>query len=415
MNIAIVGTGISGLTAAYLLHKDFDLTLYEAEDRIGGHTHTVDVDLPEGRYAVDTGFIVFNEATYPHFCRILKQLGVDSLKTRMTFSVKCEKTGLEYSPHSLNTFFAQRRNLLKPSFWRMIFDIFRFRNRYDRILKSPNPWIPLVPYLRSRGFSTRFIDWFVVPLGASLWSADPRRFEAFPLETFVRFFKNHGFLDIRHPLQWRVIRGGSRSYVDKIIRGFKDRIRIATPVTRVARFPDRVEVTDLSGTKTAFDHVILAVHSDQALSMLTDATHVEKEILGAITYQENDTVLHTDSRILPERRRIWASWNYLIPGQQQNRASLTYDMNILQGLSASQEFCVTLNRTEVIDPRMIKKRLAYRHPVFTQGSPAAQKRHPEISGVNRTHFCGAYWGYGFHEDGVRSALEVSRFFGKRLE
>ena len=414
MKIAVIGTGIAGLTAAYLLHRDFDLTVYEANDYAGGHTKTVEVELPEGRYAVDTGFIVFNEVTYPNFCRILDRLGVDSQPSRMTFSVKCEKTGLEYNPHNLNSFFAQRKNLVSPSFWRMILEIFRFRSRFDHLLKVSDQAVPLLRTLRDQGFSSRFLEQFITPLGASLWSADPKSFSEFPLQAFVRFFKNHGFLDLRNPFPWRVIRGGSRQYVEKLTAGFTDRIRTNTPVTGIQRFADRVEVTDGRGEKASYDQVILAVHSDQALALLADATPAEKDILGAIPYQENDTVLHTDSRILPERRWIWASWNYLIPKETQNRGILTYDMNILQTLQASREFCVTLNRTEAIDPREIKARFTYHHPVFTTRAPEAQKRHAEISGLNRTHFCGAYWGYGFHEDGVKSALPVARWFGKEL-
>lgn len=414
MKVAIIGTGISGLTAAYLLHKDFDLTLYEANTYVGGHTNTVDVDLPEGRYAVDTGFIVFNEITYPNFCEILRQLGVDFQPTRMTFSVKCEKTGLEYSPHNLNAFFAQRRNLLSPSFWRVIAEIFRLRSQFGRILSHDTASTPLVSYLREQGFSSRFIELFIVPLGASLWSTDPESFEEFPLETFVRFFKNHGFLQVRNPFEWRVIRGGSRRYVEKMTQGFADCIRTDTPVTGIQRFDDRVEVTDRSGAIVSYDQVILAVHSDQALAMLVDPTTAERDILGAIPYRENDTVLHTDPRILPKRRWIWSSWNYLITREKQNRASLTYDMNILQSLNASQEFCVTLNQTEAVDPGLIKGRFTYSHPQFTRRSPEVQQRHGEISGTNRTHYCGAYWGYGFHEDGVNSGLQVASWFGKEL-
>ena len=351
MKIAVIGTGIAGLTAAYLLHRDFDLTVYEANGYVGGHTNTVEVELPEGRYAVDTGFIVFNEVTYPNFCRILDRLGVDSQPSRMTFSVKCEKTGLEYNPHNLNSFFAQRKNLVSPSFWRMILEIFRFRSRFDHLLKVSDQAVPLLRTLRDQGFSSRFIEQFITPLGASLWSADPKSFSEFPLQAFVRFFKNHGFLDTPEPVS---LAGHPRRVppvCGKIDCGlFTDRIRTNTAVAGIRRFDDRVEVMDRNGGKAAYDQVILAVHSDQALALLADATPAEKDILGAIPYQENDTVLHTDFRILPERRWIWASWNYLIPKETQNRGILTYDMNILQTLRASREFCVTLNRTEAIDP-----------------------------------------------------------------
>ena len=246
MKIAVIGSGISGLTASWLLHRDFDLTVYEAGDYAGGHTHTVDVDLPEGRYAVDTGFIVFNKVTYPNFCRILDRLGVDSQPSRMTFSVKCQKTGLEYNSHNLDTFFAQRKNLVSPSFWRMILEIFRFRSRFKHYLDVSDPGVPLVRTLRDHGFSSRFIEQFITPLGSSLWSADPEQFSQFPLQTFVRFFKNHGFLDIRNPFEWRVICGGSRQYVEKMTAGFAGRIRTNMPVTGIRRFGNRVEVTDRS-------------------------------------------------------------------------------------------------------------------------------------------------------------------------
>jgi predicted NAD/FAD-binding protein len=386
MRIAIIGGGISGLVSAYLLNEDHDIVLFEANDYIGGHTHTIDVTIGKSRYAVDTGFIVFNEVTYPNFLKLLKRLGVASQPSTMTFSVKSERDGIEYNTHNLNTIFAQRKNLLDPSFYRMIMDIFRFRREFRRLLEEERREEGLVRFLRSQGYSRRFIDYFIVPLGSSLWSTDPKRIDDFPLATFVRFFENHGFLQIKNPLEWKAIKGGSARYVEKLIGPFRARIRLGSPVRTVTRHPDRVEVRLDAGVVERFDHVVLAVHSDQALAMLSDPAPAEREILGAIPYQENLTILHTDIRILPARRRIWASWNYCIPKEERKRAVITYDMNILQNLQAPEEFCVTLNYPEIIARDRIIGSYNYHHPVYTTVAPAAQKRHGEISGVNRTHY-----------------------------
>lgn len=410
MKIAIIGSGISGLTAAYLLHSDHDIEVFEAGDYIGGHTHTIDVHMNGRDYAVDTGFIVFNRVTYPNFCKMMDRIGVDSQPTEMTFSVKCERTGLEYSPHTLNAFFIQRKNILSPSFFRMILDIIRFRKEISRISEDKEE-VEIGRYLKDQGYSEGFIRHFIVPLGSSLWSADPVRFQDFPLRTFVRFFKNHGFLALRNPFQWLAIRGGSRRYVEKLTAPFIDRIRLNCAIESVIRSQDHVELTFHGKTKR-FDHVVMAAHSDQALAMLNDPSPREKEILKAIPYQENLTILHTDTSLLPLHREIWSSWNYLIPLKDTGRAALTYDMNILQSIQSPEEFCVTLNRPEDIDADKEIGRFLYHHPVFTRDAPAAQKRHREISGVNRTHYCGAYWGYGFHEDGVNSALAACAYFGK---
>jgi predicted NAD/FAD-binding protein len=332
----------------------------------------------------------------------------------MSFSVKSERDGIEYGAHNLNSFFAQRKNLLDPSFYRMIRDIFRFRREFSRLLEEEPPEGGLAPFLRSRGYSRRFIDYFIIPLGSALWSADPKLMEDFPLATLVRFFANHGFLQIKNPFEWKVIKGGSARYVEKLIQPFRDRIRLGAPVRSVTRHPDEAEVRLDGGIVERFDHVVLAVHSDQALAMLSDPTPAERETLGAIPYQENLTMLHTDTRILPDRRRIWSSWNYCIPREQLNRAVITYDMSILQSLRGPEEFLVTLNRPEVIARDRIIGTYDYHHPVYTTAAPAAQERHGEISGVNRTHYAGAYWGYGFHEDGVNGALAACSYFGKRL-
>jgi predicted NAD/FAD-binding protein len=414
MRIAIVGAGISGLVCAHLLNEDHDIVLFEANDYIGGHTHTIDVTLGTDHYSVDTGFIVFNEVTYPNFLKLLGRLGVSYQPSVMTFSVKSESDGIEYSPHSLNSFFIQRKNLLDPSFYRMIQDIFRFRREFPTLLQSEGSYEGLIPFLRSHGYSRRFIDYFIIPLGSSLWSADPKRMGEFPLSTFVRFFENHGFLKIQHPFEWKVIRGGSSRYVERLTTPFSSKIRLHSPVHSITRLQNGVDVRLDSGTVEHFDQVVLAVHSDQALAMLNDPTPSEREILGAIPYQENLTILHTDTRILPTRRQIWSSWNYCIPCQEQRCAVITYDMNILQTLRAPVEFCVTLNRPDAIAADKRIGAYTYHHPVYTLASPVVQKRHGEISGQNHTHYAGAYWGYGFHEDGVNSALAACAFFGKKI-
>jgi predicted NAD/FAD-binding protein len=414
MKIAIVGGGIAGMTTAYLLSEDHDITLFEANDYAGGHTHTHDVEVEGKTYAVDTGFIVFNEITYPNFVKLIKRLDVEYQSSCMTFSVKCERTGLEYSPHNLNSFFAQRRNIFDPSFYRMILDIIRFRRDCDRLLREDLGEQELGPYLQKHGYSKRFIDYFIIPLGSSLWSTDPNKVNDFPLQSLVRFFKNHGILEIEHPIEWKVIKGGSKCYVEKLTRPFSDKLRLNTPVRAVVRHPDHVEIHIANGAPARFDHVVLGCHSDQALRLLRNPTPQEREILGAIPYQENRVILHTDSSILPERRNLWSSWNYHIPREELGRAALTYDMNILQTLDCREEFCVTLNRPEAARSEKIIGTYVYHHPVYTIEAPRAQQRYNEISGKNRTHFCGAYWGYGFHEDGVNSALAACRYFGKGL-
>lgn len=413
MKIAIIGSGVSGLVAAWLLHKKHDIVVFETNDYIGGHTHTIDVHRQHGDYAVDTGFIVFNEQTYPNFCKIIQQLGVESQPTEMSFSVCCRQTDLEYNPSSLSTLFAQKKNLLSPSFYRMVYEVFRFGNEFDRLLMLDHDETELVHYLQKKGYSNRFIDKFIVPIGSSLWSANPTQFKKFPLQTFVRFFKNHGFLNIKNPIQWRVIKGGSQRYVEKMTPSFADTLRLSLPIKNVSRQQDYIEVEHAAG-KEQFDHVIFATHSDQALKLLSEPTDKEKEVLGAIPYQENKTVLHTDTSILPTRRNIWASWNYLVPEEKTSKATLTYDMNILQSIKAPEEFCVSLNLSQGLDHDRIIGAYDYQHPVYTPASAMAQKKHEAISGIDRIHFCGAYWGYGFHEDGVNSALAVCNYFGETL-
>jgi predicted NAD/FAD-binding protein len=414
MKIAIIGTGISGMVTAYLLSDSHDITVFEKDDYIGGHTHTIDVEVGEKTFAVDTGFIVFNEVTYPNFLKLLSRLGVPWKPSRMSFSMRCEQTGLEFSPSSLDTLFAQRRNLLRPAFYRMVLDIFRFRRDALKLLEARDDQVPLADYLEREKYSPLFIEKFILPMGAAVWSADPLRFRQFPARHFVEFFHNHGFLKMRNQPQWLVIQGGSKQYVEKLTKPFADRIRLQCPVESIARQDGYVEVRSKGGVAERFDAVVLAVHSDEALALLSDPSEAEQEVLAAIPYQANLTVLHTDPSLLPRHRKCWASWNYHVPAESLGRVALTYDMNILQGLDAPVEFCVTLNDPAKIDPAKVIRKLLYAHPVYTPAGVVAQGRREEITGVRRTYYCGAYWSYGFHEDGVKSALAVCKHFGKGL-
>lgn len=414
MRIAVVGAGISGMVAAYLLSDSHDVVVFEANDYLGGHTRTVDVQAGGKTYAVDTGFIVFNEATYPNFVRLLRRLGVAWKNSRMSFSVRCERTGLEYCPSTLNSLFAQRRNLFRPAFYRMVLEAFRFRRQSLELLEDRNEGKPLGEYLQEKKYSTLFVEKFILPMGAAIWSTDLDRFRQFPGRYFVDFFHNHGFLRMRGQPQWLVIRGGSRTYVPELTKPYARQARLNCSVQSIRRQEGYVEVKPKGGATERFDQVIIAAHSDQALAMLTDPSEKEREILSAIPYQENVTVLHRDSALLPSRRSCWAAWNYHIPREPLGRIALTYDMNILQGLEAPDEFCVTLNRLQDIERQKIFDTILYSHPLYTPAGVAAQKRREEISGVRRTYYCGAYWSYGFHEDGVKSALAVCKHFGKGL-
>ena len=409
MRIAIIGTGIAGNVVAHRLHREHDITVFEAASHIGGHTHTHEVTLGGETHAIDTGFIVFNDWTYPNFIELLSVLGVESQPSQMSFSVRVEKSGLEYNGTSLNSLFAQRRNLFRPSFHRMIREILRF-NRESLALLVRREETSLGAFLAEQGYSREFIDHYLIPMGAAIWSTDPTRMLEFPARYFVRFLHNHGMLSVNERPQWRVIRGGSARYVEKLTAPFADRIRLNTPVEVVRRLPDRVIVKARGQDAERFDQVFFACHSDQAQALLADATMLERDVLGAMAYQENEVVLHTDTRLLPRRRLAWAAWNYHVPPETGDKVALTYNMNILQGLEARETFCVTLNRTAHVDPDRIIKRLNYHHPLYTPAAVAAQARQGEINGARRTYFCGAYWRYGFHEDGVVSALEALKHF-----
>lgn len=411
MKIAVIGSGIAGNVAAYHLAKSHDIEVFEANNYIGGHTHTHDIEHAGTHYPVDSGFIVFNERTYPNFIQLLNELGVESRETEMSFSVKSERNGLEYNGNSLNTLFAQRRNLVSPSFYRMIRDILRFNRQAPLDLESGGADLPLGEYLLRGDYSKQFIDHYIIPMGAAIWSSSLNQIHEFPARFFIRFFINHGLLQVQNRPRWFVIKGGSHAYVKKITASFKDRIRLNTPIEQVRRRFNHVEVKAKGGDWKSFDAVFFTTHSDQALSLLSDPSDVEKEVLGAIRYQSNEAVLHTDSQLLPRNKLAWASWNYhLLKQDQQRPAAVTYYMNRLQHIKAPLDFCVTLNNSESINPARIIRRMTYDHPVFTAESVQAQQRQHEVNGVNRTYFCGAYWRNGFHEDGVVSALNAIRHF-----
>ncbi|HEX5842251.1 MAG TPA: FAD-dependent oxidoreductase [Pseudomonas sp.] len=415
MKIAIIGSGIAGLTSAYLLNRSHDITVFEAGDWIGGHTHTVEVQVAGQRYAVDTGFIVFNDWTYPNFIRLLSQLGVGFKATEMSFSVSDPVSGVEYNGHSLNSLFAQRRNLISPKFWGMVRDILRFNREAlnDLNLQRIASDMTLGDYLKANGYSERFIQHYIVPMGAAIWSMSLSDMLGFPLQFFVRFFKNHGLLSVSDRPQWCVVEGGSSSYVAPLTESFRQHIRLNCAVTRVERDTDGVTLHSAAGSER-FDKVIFACHSDQALALLAEPTRIEKEILGALPYADNDVVLHTDTRLLPQRPLAWASWNYRLGGPVDQPAAVTYDMNILQGIQSDTTFCVSLNQTAAIDPSKILARYTYAHPQYSLAGMAAQARWEELLGANHSYFCGAYWANGFHEDGVVSALRVAREFGEAL-
>jgi predicted NAD/FAD-binding protein len=409
VKIAIIGTGIAGNVAAYHLQREHDLTVFEASNHVGGHTHTHEIE-HEGRHlAVDTGFIVCNDRTYPRFLELLEELGVPLQPSDMSFSVQAPG-GLEYNGTTLNSLFAQRSNLLRPSFYRMISDILRFNREAPRLLHAADDSLLLGEYLDSQEYSPQFIEHYILPMGAAIWSAGTDTLRAFPARYFVRFFHNHGMLSVDDRPQWRTVRGGSARYVEKLVAGFRDRIRLRTPVESVRRTPFGVLVKAAGGEAERFDRVFFACHSDQALRLLSDASATERAVLGAIRYQRNDVLLHTDTRMLPKRRLAWAAWNYHLVDRVAERVAVTYHMNILQRLESRTPLLVTLNLSDRVDGRRVIRELQYGHPVFTPEAVAAQARHAEIDGADRAYFCGAYWGFGFHEDGVASALAALDHF-----
>ena len=414
MKVAVVGAGVSGLVVAHLLHPAHEVTVFETNGYAGGYTNTIRVDTPNETHEVDTGFIVFNDRNYPNFERLLRRVGVAWQPSTMSFSVSDGVGDFEYSSGSPNGLFAKRAHLVTPWFHRMVADLARFNRAARELLDDHAPDVSLRAWLEHHRFSRTFIERLIVPQASAVWSAAPRQMWSFPARFLAEFFDNHGMLSVRGRPSWRTVRGGSARYVEALTRPFSHRLRLRTPVQEVTRHHDHVLVKPRGGEAERFDEVVLATHSDQALALLADASGREREILGAIPYQPNEAVLHTDARMLPRRRRAWASWNYHLLPEPKPASTVTYHMNRLQSLRAEREFCVTLNHSERIDPARVIRRISYAHPVYTEAGVRAQARVGEIDGCNRTHFCGAYWGWGFHEDGVVSALRVGERFGARL-
>ena len=415
MRIAIVGTGVSAMTAAYLLSPQHDITVFDKADYVGGHTNTLDVELDGKPFAVDTGFIVFNDWTYPNFIKLLDRLGVPSRASTMSFSVACDQTGLEYNGGSITGLFAQKRNLLSPRFLGMLRDILKFNKLAKRFAEQGDDQTVMEDFARQHGLGEVFYDKYLIPIAASIWSADPREVARFPMRFMAEFFRNHGMLNVWDRPQWRTVIGGSRSYMAELTKPFSDRIRLSEAVTAVRRDEDRVELDTEREQGQPFDHVVLGCHSDQALAILGEgATDDERAALGSIPYQPNLAILHTDENVLPTRRACWAAWNYRVPTGDGKPVVLTYNMNILQGLTAKQTVNVTLNDEASIDPGKVIAKVPYEHPVFLPERKAAHDLFDKINHHNRTSFCGAYWRFGFHEDGVVSALNAVKPFGVSL-
>lgn len=420
--VAVVGGGISGLVAARALHPRCEVRVFEASSEIGGHTYTLPVRDPAGPLQIDMGFIVYNDRTYPNFCRLLDELNVATESSCMSFSVRSERTGFEWNGTDVAGIFAQRRSLLRPSVYRMLFGILRFHRHAEELLRLA-PDVTLGDVLEEKGWSGPFVDLYLVPMVSSIWSTDPSRVFDMPARTLMAFLHNHGMVTVDDRPTWRVVSGGSRHYVAPLVASFRHRIETGTPVASLRRRDDGVDLV-LDGRRRGeiyrADAVVMACHADQALQILADPTSAERRVLGAIPYSKNDVVLHTDTHLMPRSRRAWASWNYHHDvAAAENRAGagtsrVTYWMNLLQNLRAERDYMVSLNRTAAIDPAKILHRVTFDHPLFTADGVRAQGRWHEISG-ERTVFSGAYWGYGFHEDGVKSGLRAARALGAQVD
>jgi predicted NAD/FAD-binding protein len=412
-DIAVVGGGISGLAAGYLLSLRHRVHLFEREPRLGGHTHTIVVPCATGEVALDTGFLVFNDRTYPNLVRLFAELGVASRDSDMSFGVACRRTGLEYSSRGLAGFFAQPRNLLSRSHLRLLAEILRFNREAPALLRTADggAGVTLGEFLDDRQFGEEFSGRYLLPMASAIWSASLDAIRSFPAATLVRFFDNHGLLGVWSQPTWKVVEGGSHSYIPALVAPFRERVALAAPVERITRGEDRVTISFQDRPSRTFDDVVIACHGDQVLTLLSDPTDREQDVFGRFTTTNNVVCLHTDTSFLPTRSRARASWNYRLGGDEGTPPTVTYDLNRLQGLTTSERYCVTLNPREPMDDSRVVRRLVYRHPLYDRAAILAQRRWSDVSGVNRTHYCGAYWGYGFHEDGLNSALRVARALG----
>ncbi|MDB4138604.1 FAD-dependent oxidoreductase [Methylophilaceae bacterium] len=412
MKIAIVGAGISGNAIAHLLHKEHKITLFEKNDRIGGHSHTHKIQIEDKTISVDTGFIVFNKKTYPLFTSLLDKLGVDYEDSNMSFSVFSKLSGLEYNGTNLNTLFSQRKNLFNFKFIKMVLEIFRFNKKALELLSTKEE-ITLGDYLANHNYSSYFSKHYILPMGSAIWSSNIETMLNFPAKFFVKFFHNHGMLNINDRPQWLTITGGSESYVKKLCEPFINSIKLNSNIRFIERMENKVIIHHNQGSEN-FDYLFMACHSNEALKLIKDTSYVEKELLGSIPYADNDVYLHTDASIMPKHKLSWAAWNYNIDNKSHEPISLTYNMNILQNIKSESPVLVTLNPKSNIDPKKIIKKLNYSHPTFNIDGINAQKKHHLISGVNRTFYAGAYWGNGFHEDGVKSAYDVVNQLNKLI-
>jgi len=402
MKIAIVGTGVSGLVAAHSLHGRHEITVFEAAGRVGGHVNTIPVADGPRTHFVDTGFIVYNDRNYPRFERLLAQIGVATQPSHMSFSVSDGTGDFEYSGTPAGIF-ARPAHLIDPGYLKMLREWFRFNREAQQLIGLDGSSPSLGHWLDEQGYSQDFIDKLIVPQASAVWSADPGQMWSFPASFMAEFFDNHGMYSLRNRPQWRTVAGGSHRYVEAITAPWRDRIRTGAAVRQITRVTDGVEIQADGCETETFDEVVIATHSDQALALVAEPTDAERKVLGAIAYKPNEAVLHTDVSLLPRRRRAWASWNFHLSEQPAGSSTVTYWMNNLQRIDSSQELLVTLNRSDAIDPEKVIERISYDHPIFTQDAVHAQERHTEISGADRLHYCGAYWGWGFHEDGVLSA------------
>ena len=411
MKLAVIGSGISGNTLAYLLNQKYDVTLYEKNKRIGGHSHTHHVILNNKKESVDTGFIVFNKKTYPLFTSLLDNLGVKYENSDMSFSVFSEKNNFEYNGTSINSLFSQRKNLVNLRFLKMIFEILRFNKQ---AIKLKSKTITLSQYLKKNNYSDFFCNNYILPMGAAIWSSDIKTILNFPAHFFISFFKNHGMLSIYNRPQWLTISGGSEKYVKKLTSSFKNKIRLNSKIKKINRYKNHIAIEDNRSTEK-YDYIFFACHSDEALNMLSKPTADEITILKALPYQENEVILHTDSSIMPKKKLSWAAWNYNIDSSDSEPITLTYNMNILQNIKSKKDLLVTLNPKKPIQKENIIKNLKYSHPKFSIKGISAQRMKNKISGKNRSFFAGAYWGKGFHEDGVKSAYDAVNSFEKIIK
>lgn len=409
MRIAVIGSGISGLAAAYYLSRKHTVSVFEAEPRLGGHTNTVTVETSRGSVPVDTGFIVHNDRTYPNLVKLLVELNVETQQSDMSFAVSCPETGFEYSSRGLRGFFAQRANLLRPLSYQLLKEITRFNRTAPRVLNQPeNPGMTLGDFLDEHKFRGVFLDYYLYPMASAIWSAASATIRSFPAQTLTRFFSNHGMLGINTHPKWKTIRGGSQTYVEPLTVPYRERIQLEARISSISRSATGIKLKFVDRPPMAFDKVVFACNCDRVLPLLEAPKDAERNILSHFTTSRNEACLHTDSRLLPRRPEARASWNYNLHLNNGHAATVTYHMNRLQSLPTPEDYCVTLNENGTVNPAKVIRRMTYFHPLFTAQAIRAQSRWEEISGQNHTHFAGAYWFYGFHEDGLNSAQRVAR-------